>query len=297
MSYNHHISLPETTKSQFAMHLCYLDPRRLHNPTSSIRKGRPHHVPLVSSNETGTLFAIPKPTDCEVSPEKLPMEAIITLYTRNLREAEAFSCFNVSREVCTKTFLLISLAVTKDETTKAPISSVVCQQLISNKHWGSITLEKITNDSWSSKHPVQYSYAWMGSSCHTTSNLHLQAGTAATIDDKHVITTLGDARGCRPSLGTCRLRDSLLVWNTHRMEQQCEYEKDGQYEAQVLNDKIFVNSLQTVFTFKVDQEPTKRVQKDCKLTDAWGMLGGDIKTIDSRTLKNSSLPPLNRTML
>ena len=81
------------------------------------------------------------------------------------------------------------------------------------------------------------------------------------------------------------------------MEQQCEYEKEGQYEAQILDEKIFVNSLQAVFTFKVDQEPTKRVQKDCKLTDAWGMLGGDIITIDSRTFKNSSLPPLNRTIL
>ena len=130
-----------------------------------------------------TLFAIPKPTDCEVTPEKLPMEATITLCTKNLREAEAFSCFSVSREVCTKTFLLMTLAVTKDETTKTPISSVVCHQLISNKHWGSITLERMTNDSWSSQHPVQYTYAWISSSCYTTSNLHLQAGTVATIDD------------------------------------------------------------------------------------------------------------------
>uniref|UniRef100_A0AAF5RTL0 DUF5641 domain-containing protein n=1 Tax=Wuchereria bancrofti TaxID=6293 RepID=A0AAF5RTL0_WUCBA len=131
---------------------------------------------------SGIPFNMPHKWDCnEITQQNVTLTQV-TLYTRTHIRIPAIKCSNITRTVCTKAFLRLSLSVVSDETIISAISSHLCLILHNQKELNGSPLTKIKQNKWTTNNNVQYSYGWLGIRYQSTSNFILEEGSLLLYD-------------------------------------------------------------------------------------------------------------------
>lgn len=72
---------------------------------------------------------------------------------------------NITRPICTKAFLRISLSVISDQITTSATISQFCTALNNQKGINGIAINQISPNKWITNNELQYSYGWLGIKC------------------------------------------------------------------------------------------------------------------------------------
>ena len=166
-----------------------------------------------SQTTSKTILALPQPMNCTTDPRTELRTATVTLYTKTIISAEAYACFNVTNQICTKAFFGTTSSVQKDETVNKFRELHMCQRRKKGKAWSGFQLQNDSATSWFNQIPMYYSLGWVGIGCYSASNLFLKQSFAAEIADNHIITTLATTHNCNKQNGSCQTKDSTLIWN------------------------------------------------------------------------------------
>lgn len=214
----------------------------IHNLLVSPVTGREECVPI-KGNVT---FLIPRVKSCMTKEEDAAQRVNITSYAQaHFRERAAF-CRTIERTVCTKAFLQILLRVVREDKRHSSVTPQICKQLWEEKK---AKVHRIARNLWQSRVPVEYSYGWTGTKCHTTTNYELQEDIVASEDGKQLSEDYGEHK-CQVHMGKC------IYWQytTHfldgeHMKKGCSYQWIGRYEAQAKGTRVLIKKVQASLTF------------------------------------------------
>uniref|UniRef100_A0A915BUN2 Integrase catalytic domain-containing protein n=1 Tax=Parascaris univalens TaxID=6257 RepID=A0A915BUN2_PARUN len=143
--------------------------------TSSVPTNLQFHV--CAKYGHGLYVKIPDKLNCkEIHEEMHSPSQIVEVLSRAFITANATFCAKVSRTVCTKCFLRWSLAVRRDETTVQNMTASQCMEMRRSQLLSGTRLEQIDANRWLSKQSTEYSYGWIESRCHRTTNYHTEQG-------------------------------------------------------------------------------------------------------------------------
>ena len=90
-------------------------------------------------------------------------------------------------------------------------------------------LKQVSNNSWATNNPVEYSFGWWETKCTTICNLYLKKRKIALTDENYIINTLGSAPGCQPQEEQCVTKENTLTWNPNVFIHKCHYKYKGLY--------------------------------------------------------------------
>uniref|UniRef100_A0AAF5PKS8 DUF5641 domain-containing protein n=1 Tax=Wuchereria bancrofti TaxID=6293 RepID=A0AAF5PKS8_WUCBA len=136
---------------------------------------------------TGVPFNIPEKWNCEEIIHKNATYHKVDVYTRTHVRIPAIKCNNITRTVCKKAFLRISLSVVSDHTSTTATSSQFCRYLNVRKQMNGIGLIQSSPNQWITNKEIQYSYGWLGVNCQSTSNFILTQGEILLYDGRGAI--------------------------------------------------------------------------------------------------------------
>lgn len=199
----------------------------------------------------GIELKIPPLKNCSHEPPSMVTVAKVKLYERNAKKTKAYSCFNITRTVCTRSFLRFTLKVVSDELTIGPIGELQCITMIRTHTVEGHQLHQVQKERWKTRRATEFSYALFGERCTSTTNFELDAGIVATMDDTTISSELGRFPGCEAKQGICQNSERILVWDPERLINQCKWKEEGTYQANVMDNRILITSIQASFVVQV----------------------------------------------
>uniref|UniRef100_A0A0M3IN65 Glycoprotein n=1 Tax=Ascaris lumbricoides TaxID=6252 RepID=A0A0M3IN65_ASCLU len=217
----------------------------------------------------GLYVKMPDKLNCkEVREEMHNSSQIVEVLSRAFISANATFCAKVTRTVCTKCFLRWSLAVTRDETTVHNMTPSQCMEMRRSLELSGIRLEPIDANRWASKQPTEYSYGWIGTRCHTTTNYRMEQGVIKFYDG------LSRTSGCNKTLGKCITATETILWDPSELANRCPYRTLGKVNAQISNRFVTIPSMQAVFVRGKETQNDMSLDTVCKFRKAEVMKNG-----------------------
>ncbi|VDM50403.1 unnamed protein product [Toxocara canis] len=131
-----------------------------------------------------------------------------------------------------------------------------------------VRLEPIDTDRWASKQPTEYSYGWIGTRCHTTTNYRMEQGVVKFYDG------LSRTSGCNKTLGKCITATETILWDPSELVDQCPYRTMGKVNAQISNRFVTIPSMQAVFVRPKERKNDMSIGTVCKFRRAEVMENG-----------------------
>ncbi|VDO78810.1 unnamed protein product [Onchocerca flexuosa] len=175
----------------------------------------------------GVPFKVPRAWNCDEILEQHPKLSRVAVHTRTHVRIPAIRCSNITRTVCTKAFLRLSLSVVSDQTTTTPTSSYFCKELNDQRKLNGSILKQVSHNKWSTNHEVQYSYGWFGVRCQSTTNIEFTNGELFLYDGKGLVSDLDRTEHCATQSGVCITNNSIVLWDAKEASSKCLYREIG----------------------------------------------------------------------
>ncbi|VDM94746.1 unnamed protein product, partial [Onchocerca ochengi] len=230
--------------------------------------GSKQEEPIARRTRSATRNRVP-----EATPEQNFTSTTVAVYTRTHVRIPAIRCNNITRTVCTKAFLRLSLSVISDKTITSAISSHFCKTLDDQKKHNGSMLKQISPNKWTTNNEIQYSYGWLGIRCQSTTNFLVTTGELYLYDGRSLISDLDNTERCATQSGKCITGNSIVLWDEKEAISKCLYRKIGIFNAQRYGNHIIIDELQTSFVFK-DENITSTIA-NCEFLDPH-IMNGDI---------------------
>ncbi|MCP9263633.1 Integrase core domain containing protein [Dirofilaria immitis] len=113
-------------------------------------------------------FNIPASWSCDDIINQTVTMHKVNVYTHTHVRIPAIKCSNITRTVCKKAFLRLSLSVISDQTITSAISSSFCQTLYIQRQLDGVALIQPSPNKWITNNEIRYSYGWLGINCQST---------------------------------------------------------------------------------------------------------------------------------
>uniref|UniRef100_A0A0M3IKE4 Integrase catalytic domain-containing protein n=1 Tax=Ascaris lumbricoides TaxID=6252 RepID=A0A0M3IKE4_ASCLU len=202
--------------------------------------------------------------------------------TASYVKIQASFCTNITRTVCTKTFFVWELKVTKDEVTVEGVPPEECRNLAKNKGiWVDGKKLQVFEESpgrWRSHNPTEYAYGWIGTRCYSVTNLLLEESDIISYDGEHAIVDIGVPKTCLIQDRKCEGTRSTAVWNLE--VKKCLYEAKGQFTMWKRQKFLRVPELQATFRLKSEMPISV---PECNLDKVWQAENGFLILIRKTT--------------
>ncbi|MFH4977662.1 hypothetical protein AB6A40_004371, partial [Gnathostoma spinigerum] len=195
-----------------------------------------------------------QPRLCNTPTNTTVWDTEVALLGRRHVAFRAAQCQNLTRTVCTESYLRLSMAVTFDETIIRSVATTLCQQINGTKQWKNSKLVEIEEGHWKTKNTTHYAIGWWGEKCYTTSNLFVKEGTISVTDRDELLTDLSSTENCRVNDGKCVTKEKTIIWNATTIQRTCSYRNVGIFRAFVTERNVVLGDLQATFIFAETSE-------------------------------------------
>ncbi|EJW72515.1 hypothetical protein WUBG_16578 [Wuchereria bancrofti] len=153
-------------------------------------------------------------------------------------------------------------------------------------------LTQISHNKWTTTNQVHYSYGWLGVRYQATTNLVLTEGEIFLYDGNGFVSDFETAENCTTQDGKCNTNTSIVLWNVQQMTKKCLYSEVGFFDAQIYENHVIIDELQTSFVFSKENKTFR--SENCNFTNP-SLMNGDIvinivtKIANARSRRNTNL--------
>uniref|UniRef100_A0AAF5Q771 Uncharacterized protein n=1 Tax=Wuchereria bancrofti TaxID=6293 RepID=A0AAF5Q771_WUCBA len=167
----------------------------------------------------------------------------VNVYTRSPITVPAIKCNNITRTV-----------LMSDQTTTSAPSSETCRDLYDQKQINGSKLAQIFHNKWTTTNQVHYYYGWLGVRCQSTTNLVLTEGEIFLYDGNGSVSDFETTENCITQDGKCITNNNIVLWDIQQITKKCRYRKVGNFDAQLYENHVIIDELQTSFVFSKDSK-------------------------------------------
>uniref|UniRef100_A0A1I7W7Y0 WD_REPEATS_REGION domain-containing protein n=1 Tax=Heterorhabditis bacteriophora TaxID=37862 RepID=A0A1I7W7Y0_HETBA len=178
--------------------------------------------------------------------------------------SQAYSCFNISKIVCTSSFLHLSMNVDKEEQITAALNSLTCHEVHMFKRIGSQSLITVSSNVHRSTANSGYSFPLLESRCNTIATYFLEYSMMSTFYSHHIMAGLAYTSACKYDKSSCSANTKILFWDVIPRDQYCTYEKFGETIAEIKGNKVVLEEYKVALSFNnhiVNDIPCIRIKK------------------------------------